>query len=82
MDGMRCDVDGNIYVTRHGKGTVAKLSPKGKVLLEVPLNGNLCSNLTFGGKDGRTCYVTIADVGNIESFRTDLPGRCWKLYHR
>jgi len=82
MDGMRCDVDGNIYVTRHGKGTVAKVSPKGEVLLEVPLNGNLCSNLTFGGKDGRTCYVTIADVGNIEYFRTDLPGRCWKLYHR
>jgi sugar lactone lactonase YvrE len=82
MDGMRCDVDGNIYVTRHGKGTVAKLSPKGEVLLEVRLNGNLCSNLTFGGKDGRTCYVTIADVGNVEYFRTNLPGRCWKLYHR
>ena len=24
MDGMRCDVAGNLYVTRHGKGTVAK----------------------------------------------------------
>jgi len=82
MDGMRCDVDGNIYVTRHGKGTVAKVSPKGEVLLEVQLTGKLCTNLTFGGKDGRTCYVTLADTGNVEYFRTDLPGRCWKLYHR
>ena len=26
MDGMRCDADGNLYITRHGKGTVAKVS--------------------------------------------------------
>jgi len=25
FDGMRCDVDGNLYVTRHGKGTVVVL---------------------------------------------------------
>lgn len=79
MDGMRCDVDGNLYVTRYGKGTVAKVSPKGQVLLEVQLHGKSCTNLTFGGKDGRTCYVTVADTGNIEYFRTDKPGRCWKL---
>ena len=23
MDGMRCDIDGNLYITRHGKGTIA-----------------------------------------------------------
>lgn len=79
MDGMRCDVDGNLYVTRYGKGTVAKVSPKGQVLLEIELHGKSCTNLTFGGKDGRTCYVTVADIGNIEYFRTDKPGRCWKL---
>ena len=80
MDGMRCDVDGNIYVTRHGKGTIVKLSPGGDVLEEVELGGKGCTNLAFGGSDGRTCYVTVADRGNVESFRTDLPGRSWKLY--
>ena len=39
MDGMRCDIEGNLYVTRHGKGTVAKLSPEEDVLLEVELTG-------------------------------------------
>jgi len=82
MDGMRCDVAGNLYVTRHGKGTVAKISPEGEVLLEIQLTGKLCTNVAFGGEDGRTCYVTIADRGNIESFRTDLAGRSWQLFHK
>ncbi len=80
MDGMRCDVEGNLYVTRHGKGTVAKLSPAGDVLLEVTLTGKLCSNIAFGGPDGRTCYVTMADRGNVEVFRADVPGRSWQLF--
>ena len=80
MDGMRCDIEGNLYVTRHGKGTVAKLSPAGEVLLEVQLTGKLCSNVAFGGPDGRTCYVTMADRGNVEVFRADLPGRSWQLF--
>ena len=80
MDGMRCDVEGNLYITRHGKGTVAKLSPAGEVLLEVQLTGKLCSNIAFGGPDGCTCYVTMADCGNVEVFRADLPGRSWQLF--
>ena len=80
MDGMRCDIEGNLYITRHGKGTVAKLSPAGEVLLEVQLTGKLCTNIAFGGADGRTCYVTMADRGNVEVFRADLPGRSWRLF--
>lgn len=80
MDGMRCDVEGNIYVTRHGKGTIAKLSPDGDVLLEVELTGKHCTNIAFGGSDGQTCYVTIADRGNVEVFRCDIPGRSWQLF--
>lgn len=80
MDGMRCDIDGNLYVTRWGKGTVAKVSPTGDLLLEIPLAGKQCTNLAFGGPDGCTCYVTVADTGNIECFRTEQPGRCWQLW--
>ena len=82
MDGMRCDVEGNLYITRHGKGTVAKLSPEGEVLLEVKLTGKHCTNIAFGGSDGCTCYVTIADRGNVEVFRADVPGRSWQLFQR
>jgi len=78
MDGMRCDVDGNLYIARHGKGTIAKVSPAGKLLLEIKLNGTKPSNIAFGGKDGRTAYVTLQDRGNIESFQVEAPGREWK----
>jgi sugar lactone lactonase YvrE len=79
MDGMRCDIDGNLYISRHGKGTVVKLSPSGKVLQEVKLLGKLPSNVAFGGSDGRTVYVTLQDNGNLESFRVDKPGREWSM---
>lgn len=79
MDGMRCDTKGNLYITRHGKGTVAKVSPQGKVLVEVTVKGKMPSNIAFGGKDGKTAFVTLQDNGNVESFRVDAPGREWKM---
>ena len=82
MDGMRCDVAGNLYVTRWGKGTVAKVSPQGEVLVEIELGGAKCTNIAFGGPDGCTAYVTVADRGNIDAFRVDLPGREWQLAQR
>ncbi|MDP6598214.1 MAG: SMP-30/gluconolactonase/LRE family protein [Candidatus Poribacteria bacterium] len=80
MDGMRCDIEGNLLVTRHGKGTVAKVSPTGDVITEVELAGQHCTNIAFGGSDGMTCYVTVADRGNVEMFRSDVPGRNWQLF--
>ncbi|HRQ89717.1 MAG TPA: SMP-30/gluconolactonase/LRE family protein, partial [Bacteroidia bacterium] len=58
FDGMRVDVEGNLYATRHGKGTVVVVSPQGEILDEIALPGAKPSNLCFGGPDGRTVYVT------------------------
>ena len=80
MDGMRCDVDGNLYITRHGKGTIAVIAPDGTLVREINTIGKLPSNLAFGGPDGKTVYVTIQDNGNVEKFRTDTPGREWKQF--
>jgi len=77
MDGMRCDEAGNLYIARHGKGTVAVLSPSGDILYEVTLTGKNPTNVTFGGADGKTVYVTIQDQGNIEKFQADISGRGW-----
>ena len=79
MDGMRCDIKGDLYVTRFGKGTVVKLSPEGKFIREIQLFGKKPTNIAFGGPDGCTAYVTLQDQGNIESFRTDHPGREWEM---
>ena len=45
MDGMRCDINGNLYIARFGKGTVVKVSPEGKIIKEVTLTG-----ITLGPK--------------------------------
>ena len=79
LDGMRCDKKGNLYVTRYGKGVVAIVSPKGDLLHEILLKGRKPSNIAFGGKDGKTCYVTCQDRGYIEQFSALFPGRSWKL---
>jgi sugar lactone lactonase YvrE len=75
LDGLRTDLDGRIFVTRPGNGTVAVLAPDGTLVREIPLRGKQPSNLTFGGPDGKTVFVTQGDGGFIEAFRVDRPGR-------
>jgi len=80
FDGMRCDVDGNLYVSRHGKGTVIKLAPDGRILQEINVLGSKPSNLCFGGPDGRTIYVTEVEHARLVQFRVDRPGLAWKRW--
>jgi sugar lactone lactonase YvrE len=75
FDGMKCDREGNLYITRYGKGVVAVLSPQGKLLREIIMRGKNTSNITFGGKDGKTCFVTLQDRGCVETFRSEIPGK-------
>lgn len=82
MDGMRCDSQGNLFITRHGKGTVAILDTQGALIQEVILQGKKPSNIAFGGSDGRTCYVTMQDRGAFEQFRSEHPGRSYHLRMR
>lgn len=82
MDGMRSDVKGNLYITRHGKGTVAVVSPQGVVLQEINVLGKHPTNLCFCGPDGRTVYVTEAEQGRLVQFRASLPGLEWKRWQR
>src|ERR1019366_981978 len=78
FDGMRCDVLGNLYITRYGKGTVAVVSPDGELLREIDVLGKQPSNLCFGGPDGKTVYVTEVEHQRLVSFRVDQPGLAWR----
>jgi signal peptidase len=85
IDGLRTDVDGRIFVTRISQSWVTILKPDGQLERNVPLLGNAPSNLTFGGPDGRTVFVTQGDGtiefgsktkgGFVEAFRVERPGR-------
>ncbi|MEQ9099783.1 MAG: SMP-30/gluconolactonase/LRE family protein [Imperialibacter sp.] len=75
FDGMKCDKEGNLYVARYGKGVIAVLNPAGELVREVALTGKKCSNLVFGGADGKTVFVTLQDRKGMEKFQNDVPGK-------
>lgn len=54
-DGMTIDEHGNLYFT--GRGGIWVVSPQGRELGFVAFE-EFCSNVTFGGKDGTTLFVT------------------------
>lgn len=81
LDGMRCDTRGNIYITRYDKGSVVIVSPEGDIIKEVFLKGKKPSNITFGGKNGKTCFVTLADRGCIEIFTAPFSGSYYNKVH-
>jgi gluconolactonase len=71
LDGMKCDSVGNLYIARYDKGSVVKISPDGFLLKEIKLKGQKPTNLTFGGKDGKTIFVTMQDRGLFEKFEVE-----------
>ena len=81
MDGMRCDMAGNLYIARYDKGSVAIVSPDKKIIKEVQLKGKKPSNITFGGPNGTTCFVTMADRGCFETFEAIRPGAFYDKVH-
>ncbi|MCA6115583.1 SMP-30/gluconolactonase/LRE family protein [Bradyrhizobium sp. WSM 1738] len=75
VDGLRTDVNGRIYLARPSAGTIAIIAPDGSLERQVLVLGKQPTNLTFGGPDGRTVFVTQKEGRFIEAFRVDRPGR-------
>ncbi|WKA28280.1 SMP-30/gluconolactonase/LRE family protein [Bradyrhizobium roseum] len=75
VDGLRTDVDGRIYLARLSAGKIAVIGADGSLQREVPVSGKQPTNLTFGGPDGKTVFVTQKEGRFIEAFRVDRPGR-------
>jgi sugar lactone lactonase YvrE len=62
-------------LARLSAGKIAIIAAGGSLEREVPLRGKQPTNLTFGGPDGRTVFVTQKEGRFIEAFRVDRPGR-------
>ncbi len=84
-DGMRLDMDGNLYVaagimTPRGPHETADvppgvyvLTPSGELKGRIPIGEDVITNLAFGGRDGRTLYVTAGKT--IFRTRVGVPGQ-------
>jgi sugar lactone lactonase YvrE len=62
-------------VCRYDKGTVVVLSPNGEIIREITLKGKKPTNIAFGGKNKKQCFITVSDRGCFESFFAEYPGR-------
>jgi gluconolactonase len=70
-DGMAVDCLGNLYQTEHGARRVRVFSPQGKELAVIRVDANV-TNAAFGGKDGKTLFITGA--GALWQLRLDIAG--------
>ncbi len=56
-DGMTIDEKGNVYLTGNG---VTIFNPKGQKIGHIPVPQNWTANVTFGGKDHKTLFITAS----------------------
>jgi gluconolactonase len=68
-DGMKCDVEGNVYCT--GPGGVHVIAPDGRLLGRLKIPGH-CTNMAFGGDDWKSLFVTT--FKQVYRTRVNVPG--------
>jgi sugar lactone lactonase YvrE len=86
-DGAAVDCDGFYWSALYRGGKVVRLSPRGDIVAEFPLQAMCPTMCAFGGPDLRTLYVTTArqlrnaeelsrlpQSGGIFAMRVDVPG--------
>ncbi|MBT4483083.1 MAG: SMP-30/gluconolactonase/LRE family protein [Candidatus Latescibacteria bacterium] len=74
-DGMKLDVKGNLWIAVYRPSELWCVSPEGKKLLSIPIPARNATNLTFGGSDMRTIYITAVqkDRKNSSVFTVRAP---------
>lgn len=89
-DGMAVDSQGNLYVAagiahpRHPYETTAVppgiyvITPSGQLLGRIPTFEDVLTNVTFGGDDLKTLYITAGKT--LYSVRVTIPG--WVVHRR
>lgn len=84
-DGMRLDMEGNLYIAAgimaprgpHETTDVTPgiyiVTPEGQVKERIPIQEDVLTNLAFGGKDGKTLYITAGKT--LFTTRVSVPGQ-------
>lgn len=74
-DGCTFDIWGNFYSMVFSRGVIAVIDTKtGELIREIDTGVAPASNLTFGGKDNKTLFVTagVPRVDNCQVLKIDL----------
>ncbi|SMG19119.1 SMP-30/gluconolactonase/LRE family protein [Arenibacter troitsensis] len=68
-DGMTMDNQGNVYLTGNG---VTVFNSKGEQILHIPIDQKWTANVTFGGKDQKTLFITA--MNSLYSLKMNVKG--------
>jgi gluconolactonase len=79
LDSLGVDSAGNVCVATLVNGGVSVVSPEGELVDFVATGDPLTTNVTFGGPDLRTAFITISATGKL--LKTDWPRPGVKLNH-
>lgn len=74
-DGMCIDEKGNLYVAVYGGGRVVIVVPTGKIVHRIDTDGKNPTNCCFGGKDGKTLFVTETVKNRVLAYKRDVAGQ-------
>ena len=72
-DGMTIDNRGNIYLTGNG---VTVFNRKGKQIRHIPIEKDWTANITFGGTDQQTLFITAMDA--VYTLQMNTRGVRWQ----
>jgi gluconolactonase len=74
FDSLAIDADGNVCVATLVNGGITVLSTFGEVLEHVATGDPLTTNICFGGRDGRTAFITCSGTGRLVAVEWPRPG--------
>ncbi len=74
LDSLGVDSAGNVCVATLVSGGVTVISPDGDLVEFVKVDDLLTTNITFGGEDLRTAYITASGTGKLYSMEWPRPG--------
>lgn len=74
FDGVKCEVDGRVCIAQLHNGGIVTVSPIDGFSEHTPLPDRHTTNLSFGGADMTTMYVTLSSTGRVVKLKRPRPG--------
>lgn len=81
FDSMKVEADGSLVIGTVDKGGLTRVTADGATIEHIPLPDTLTTNLSFGGPDRRTCFVTLSMRGQLVAIDWPRPGLA-PAFHR
>lgn len=74
LDSLAVDALGNICVATLAGACISVVSPSGQLLRQVTTGDPLTTNISFGGPDMKTAYITLSGWGQLIAMDWSDPG--------